>query len=326
MPCYKPNLAFQHKYIKQKLRFTGLRNYRDENGINPYETEAYKYYSRNENWKPINIPCGQCLDCRLKKSQEKGIRSLHEASGHSRNCFLTLTYDSEHLPEKGHLNFEHPKNFIKRLRDKISREGGGKILTTGCAEYGEKLGRPHYHIIIFGYDFEDKEFFRYSENDWSPKKWPVYISQTLRELWPYGNHEIGSVTYESACYVARYTLKKITGKNAQEAYGDKPPERSICISNRRGIGKDWLMDNINDCINHDQVFIEKENKIDHFPLPRYYSKMIEKYFPEQFKKIKQKRLDSIKEIDKDLTKDRLQTRKKVRELRQKKQQRNLEKE
>lgn len=40
---------------------------------------------------------------------------------------------------------------------------------------------------------------------------PVYVSPQLTRLWPLGYSYIGDVTFESAAYVARYSLKKVVG-------------------------------------------------------------------------------------------------------------------
>ena len=74
-----------------------------------------------------------------------------------------------------------------------------------CGEYGDKLGRPHYHAIIFGVTFVDKKL-------WSIRRGNnLYRSATLEKLWPYGFSSIGTVNFETAAYVARYVTKKITG-------------------------------------------------------------------------------------------------------------------
>jgi len=82
-----------------------------------------------------------------------------------------------------------------------------------CGEYGSKTGRPHYHACIFKYDFPDKVF--YTERN----GYKLFTSQILQDLWtdpsdglPYGYCSVGSLTFESAAYVARYILKKVNGK------------------------------------------------------------------------------------------------------------------
>ena len=141
---------------------------------------------------------------------------------------------------------------MKRLRKHFSSR---KIRFFHCGEYGEQFQRPHYHAIIFGLDFTDKVQCR--EN--------FYISPTLAVLWPFGFHTIGSVTFESAAYVARYVVKKVTGKFADEHYavinkrtgeycGDRLPEY-ITMSRRPGIAADWIDKWKFDVYNSDSVII-----------------------------------------------------------------------
>ena len=44
----------------------------------------------------------------------------------------------------------------KRLRDRV---GYGRFRFYACGEYGETTNRPHYHAILFNYDFPDKQLF-----------------------------------------------------------------------------------------------------------------------------------------------------------------------
>lgn len=150
----------------------------------------------------IEVPCGQCIGCRLERSRQWALRCVHEASLHDENCFITLTYDPEHLPiyfrddgpALGTLCKEDFQNFMKRLRERI----GTKIRFFHCGEYGEQLGRPHYHAIIFGYDFADKTPIEVSDGGHNQ-----FVSEMLTEVWGKGRCTIGAVTFDSAAYVAR---------------------------------------------------------------------------------------------------------------------------
>ena len=44
----------------------------------------------------MQVPCGQCIGCRLERSRQWAIRCVHEASLHPINCFITLTYSPEY--------------------------------------------------------------------------------------------------------------------------------------------------------------------------------------------------------------------------------------
>ncbi len=106
--------------------------------------------------KPMTISCGQCSGCRLEKSRQKAVQGLHElkTTPDRRSCYLTLTFDNEHLPEDLSLDKAHWQNFAKKVRNRI-----GKFRYLQCGEYGEPtedndyIARPHYHAICYGIDF-----------------------------------------------------------------------------------------------------------------------------------------------------------------------------
>ena len=120
------------------------------------------------------IACRQCQGCRVNHSKEWGLRCHHESKLHKQNCCLTLTYDNDHFPKTGSVSRSDIQLFLKRLRKHIAPV---KIRFFATGEYGPTNKRPHYHILIFGYDFPDKKFL-YNKNDR-----PYYKSETLNKLW-----------------------------------------------------------------------------------------------------------------------------------------------
>lgn len=185
----------------------------------------------------LKLPCGQCVGCRLERSRQWAVRCMHEKLFHSDSCFLTLTYDEGSIPQWGSLVKQHPSAFCKRLHNRLLRSRGVGVRYYLCGEYGETTRRPHYHLLIFGYDFPDKKFFtRNSRGE------TIYTSEECRELWPQGHNAIGEVTFDSAAYVARYILAKRTGPLADydcispdgECYRMEPEFTNM--SRRPGIG------------------------------------------------------------------------------------------
>lgn len=212
---------------------------------------------------PASVPCGQCSGCRLERSRINAIRCLHESQMHDSNSFITLTYDDDHLPSGASLRKKHFQDFMKRLRFHVDKQFDKKIRFFGCGEYGENsdtsdlstLGRPHYHAIIFGFDFPDKVLVARSGG------FNHYDSEFLRSVWKKGHVDIGDVSFESAAYVARYCMKKITGKG-DPARGIPSPEDhyrridritgevtfiepEVCLRSM-GIGKSWFDEFKND--------------------------------------------------------------------------------
>lgn len=286
MPCYSPIKAYKAKTTeesgKRRLVFNPNAGYRD---------------------LPVEIPCGQCIGCRLEKSRQWAIRCVHEASGYEDNSFITLTYAPENLPSDHSLDKTHFQKFMKRLRKYADRPKDNGIRYYACGEYGELRSRPHYHAILFNWDFEDKYL-------WSKKNGHLlYRSETLEKLWPYGFASIGEVTFESAAYVARYVMKKITGENAEAEYRtfDKEtgeihqlePEFAL-MSRRPGIGKKWFDKYYRDT-NKDFITVNKQK----VKIPKYYDTLREKFDGEFFEGIKHERRRKAAQNKGDNTQTRL---------------------
>lgn len=181
----------------------------------------------------------------------------HEASLYDRNCFLTLTLADDHLPEDLSLDVRTFQLFMKKLRKRFPKN---RIRFFHCGEYGERFGRPHYHAILFNFDFDDKVFAKTSERGDR-----LYTSKTLDEIWGLGNCWIGAVTFESTAYVARYVTKKVTGARAPEHYQGRKPEYTT-MSRRPGIGAAWIQKFKTDVYPWDEVSIRGR----HVKPPRFY--------------------------------------------------------
>ena len=177
---------------------------------------------------------------------------------HKENCFVTLTYNDDNLPPDLSLDKRAFQLFMKRLRKRVKVP----IRFFACGEYGEKLQRPHYHVILFGIDLrkEDSNLCLISgHSEFLPctsllcGRSIVLSNVLLKELWPYGFSSVGTCTFESAAYVARYCLKKVTGKAGKAFYEGRTPP-FVLMSNRPGIAKPWYDKYCADVYPRDAVF------------------------------------------------------------------------
>lgn len=238
----------------------------------------------------MEIPCGKCIGCRLEKSRQWALRCVHEASLYDKNCFITLTYRPEDLPPTGSLIKQDFQKFMKRLRKRFP---GTRIRYFMCGEYGtdddqpSRLGRPHYHACLFNFDFDDRELYSVRDNI------RLYTSETLDKIWGKGFCTIGDVTFDSAAYVARYVMKKITGEQAENHYqkinygtgeiNEVIPEY-ITMSRRPGIGREWFNQFKNDLkkdfITHNGVKMKP---------PKYYDAIFDQEDPDHYDQVKEKR-------------------------------------
>lgn len=250
---------------------------------------SVKFVSRNKKGVDgtLELPCGQCIGCRLERSRQWAMRCLHESSLYENNSFVTLTYDDANLPEGGSLNYDDFQKFMKRLRKRTK----SKIRFYVGGEYGSQNMRPHYHACLFGYDFLDKVFYK---NTASGEK--IYTSKLLESLWPYGLSSVGNVTFESAAYIARYCIQKVTGDLAESYYRvitddgvivDRVPEFNH-MSLKPGIGKPWLDKYSTDVYPRDYVVV---NGVKTKP-PKYYDVLFEREDPGMFSElVAQRELD-----------------------------------
>jgi len=194
---------------------------------------------------------------------------MHEASQWEDNVFVTLTYDEEHLPDDQGLDVSEFQRFAKRLR---KARPGRTVRYFHCGEYGEQGLRPHYHALLFNVDFPDRV----------PWRSDTFRSAELERLWPLGNSEFGAVTFESAAYVARYTLKKLTGQAAIEGYrrfnrrtGEECTVAPEYATMSRGVGRSWLEQYADDVYPLDRVISRgREAKP-----PRFYDKQLQEVDP-----------------------------------------------
>lgn len=208
--------------------------------------------------EPLNLGCGQCIGCRLERSRQWAARCVHEAQLHEASCFLTLTYRDDALPPDRSLDRRAVPLFFKRLRREIS----SPVKYFQCGEYGDELARPHYHALLFGYDFPDKKHFRTSDTGF-----PQWSSSMLDRLWGHGFCTIGALTFETAAYVARYVCKKVNGPGADQHYKGRIPEFMTCS---KGIGERWISQYAGDTIRDDFIVMRGKE----CPVPRYYRKKL----------------------------------------------------
>lgn len=202
---------------------------------------------------------------------------------HPENCWLTLTYSREHLPVDYSVHPRVMQLFFKKLRKSLYPKTVRFYLG---AEYGDQNLRPHYHVILFNHDFNDKIFYEQTSQGHT-----LYTSKTLSKIWSYGLATLGAVTFQTAAYTARYTTKKQTGPQASGFYLRQHPDHGfICrvrpefslMSRRPGIGASWIAKFKDDTYPSDTVI---SNEREARP-PRFYDQQLSE---EELHKIQLKR-------------------------------------
>lgn len=210
------------------------------------------------------VPCGKCDLCKAQKANEWSLRLLHELGYHDKAVFLTLTYDEEHLPADASVNVQEFQRYIKKIR---KRAGDRRIVYYGSAEYGDKYGRPHYHLIVFGLSIYDFDIY---------------------DCWDKGNVFPGTVTEKSIRYTAKYILKK-SYKAEFRKLGRTQPFSLMS----KGIGRQYALDNFERLLRN----MTEHYKGKEVGIPRYYLKMYKDIFSIPVERIKEASVERINRIN-----------------------------
>lgn len=218
----------------------------------------------------IPVPCGKCPNCLKRRISGWSFRLMQEEKISMSAHFITLTYDTQHVPitRNGFMDIRKRdvQLFFKRLRKSMAKTEVTKtknpvhtlpIKYYVAGEYGGKTKRPHYHAIIFNCKPE-----------------------LIEAAWQLGSVHYGQVSVASVGYTLKYMSKP--KKIPMHKNDDRTPEFSLMS---KGLGasylsanaKNWHMANLDDRMH---LIIEDGKKI---AMPRYYKDKI--YTEEQRKRI-----------------------------------------
>lgn len=175
----------------------------------------------------LDVPCGHCVECQKRKSDEYYLRSHYEAldciSKGGFILFDTLTYSDKFLPHIKDFypfiadslnypcfNYKDIRYFLVRLRRNLSKRFDikDKLRYFVSSEYGtdpNKSHRPHYHILFFVYN---------NELD------PITLSRAVSDNWQLGRTD--GVLFRGESYIKNH--------NSIGYYGqfDFPSVQRVC--------------------------------------------------------------------------------------------------
>lgn len=212
----------------------------------------------------FEIPCGNCIECRLNKSREWATRIACEQLTSYNSIFLTLTYDDDHLPMGNHflptLVEDHLSKFMDDLRAYCKYHyNADNIRFYGAGEYGSVTARPHYHVCIFNLPsalLDQSVMYKASfQGD------IYYNNPVIDKIWKKGYCVIGDLNWQSAAYVARYVVKKLKGPKASKylEYGIRPEFSRM--SRRPGIGTQYYNSMKDYIYKYDSIVLPKIGKV-----------------------------------------------------------------
>lgn len=310
MSCYHPLKGFpigltENGKTKYKVTSYECTHVYSRLGSDKWLAESgipFKSHDRKIVEDFIEIPCGQCLGCRLQYSREWANRCMLELEYHDSAYFVTLTYDDDNVPRSFYSDPETGEAFesltlvkrdfqlfMKRLR---KRFGEDKIRFFMSGEYGSTTFRPHYHAIIFGLHLDDLTEFANSNLGHK-----YYNSQSLSECWQKGYAVVAPVTWETCAYTARYVMKKLKGSEAvfYENFNLQP--EFTLMSRKPGIAYQWYREHP-DVYDFDYINLATEKGGLKFKPPKYYDRLFDVENPEKSAEVKAIRKKMAIEIQK----------------------------
>lgn len=271
----------------------------------------------------IEIPCGNCLGCRLDHANMWATRIYMESKLWKKCCFITLTYNNKNLPINKNglptLVKKDLQDFMKRLRyhhkgneewiHPLTGEYENPIRYFACGEYGPKGGRPHYHIAIF--NWEPRDLVLYKQNKHGDG---IFKSKNLMEIWGKGFVTVEELNFNTAAYIARYVQKKAgiqpqkreyTGNYTQELKIDErngnifthfkkevkkityPQEKEFIVMSRGvGIGRVYWEQNKEKIKRNKGILLKIKDHVKLKPIPRYFKKLWESENYEEYYRFK----------------------------------------
>lgn len=259
--------------------------------------------------RSIELPCGMCIGCRMRRVQDWTLRIMHESQMWDANCFVTLTYSRGNLPPNSSLDHRDFQLFMKRA---VRKYGPTRFYM--CGEYGPLNQRPHYHACLFNLDFRDRKPRGKSESG------EVFFeSPTLDALWGLGRTSVQDLTSQTAGYCARYVMKKLLGKDAKRAYDTVDADGVVttrkaeysAMSLKPGIGAKFFQRFKGDIYRGD--FIVSEGR--EYSPPRYYDKLMRRDKSLDLDRVVYERELRAKDSHADQTDDRRRVREIVHEAR-----------
>lgn len=213
----------------------------------------------------VNVACGKCYPCIRRRVNQWAFRLLQEDKRSVSSYFITLTYDTEHVPLTSKCNMTLCKKdlqkFFKRLRYYHDTDGiypseikehrieRLSIRYYACGEYGGLFGRPHYHSIIFN-----------------------CFPDAFHKAWTFGNIQFREADRASIFYTLKYMVEK---ESTKWSYDEEIVKEFALRS--KGLGDNYITSGSlsHHTSNLDNNYVmSRSYKV---ALPRYYAR---KFWPD----------------------------------------------
>lgn len=190
----------------------------------------------------IFAECGDCPECKSKKANNWVCRNYYESKECKEKCFITLTYknspyflikkdvqnfikrfrwelNKDYLKEYAFIQRKVKKPWInedqqKEILDEWKRMHANEYIKTRvfyAGEYGSAMrtARPHFHIIIYGWEDKEARAIRINK-----KNNIVYKSDFIEKVWGKGITSYQPFGDKEAPYIALYNTAQEEFKKA----------------------------------------------------------------------------------------------------------------
>uniref|UniRef100_A0AAU8B7X2 Replication initiator protein n=1 Tax=Dulem virus 196 TaxID=3145673 RepID=A0AAU8B7X2_9VIRU len=251
----------------------------------------------------VRIPCGKCIGCHADRARNYATRAIHEyfSDRDQPSCFVTLTFNDDMIYKRDvpyYKTVYRPElsGFIKRLRERVYDKYKKTFRVFATGEYGELHDRPHYHLLVYGFDFPDKKPFQYRRLKNGELVYD-YRSEFLEKLWSppnsdksYGFSHIGQVTQFSCSYVAGYIsgkLDEFENKDYKQLSIEKP---FFYTPSKPGLGANYFNKYYKEIFANGYCHWHNNIKA---PIPPYYVDLLKKTDEELYNSY---RLDKMKNL------------------------------
>ncbi|AXH77620.1 MAG: replication initiator protein [Microviridae sp.] len=207
--------------------------------------QCLKPFFVKQNSDSMLVPCGRCPNCLRRRASAWSFRLMEEEKISTSAHFITLTYDTKHVPisRNGYLSCckRDLQLFFKRLRKAQGKSSAVPIRYYAVGEYGGQTQRPHYHIILFN-----------AELELIPQAW-AKVDRSTGEFNMIGDIHYGDVSVKSVGYTLKY-ISKPKSKIGRTRNDDREPQFSLMS---KGLGETYLGDFIR--VDRKKVWIEQSN-------------------------------------------------------------------
>nr|QJB19757.1 MAG: replication initiator protein [Microvirus sp.] len=173
------------------------------------------YYVKTGSGDTVPVACGRCPPCKKRRVDGWAFRLMQEAKVSSSAYFVTMTYNTDHVPISPNGFMTLSKSDVQKFWKRLRKLQNSKIKYYLAGEYGSQNHRPHYHAIVFN----------------------VENIENFAKCWTFGDLHIGTVTKDSVAYTMKYIDKK--GYVKKHERDDRVSEFALMS---KGLGASYITD------------------------------------------------------------------------------------